>query len=395
MAFQFHTYGPSCYLRQPEDELLGPESIPELKTQFFHCSRQPIDESLSTTPYTAEPIIRPFSAYDNERLQAKWQTLLEYRAEEQVDKSGDNIPESRKTAPVPIATVTSAKSRRSVLVAESANSDKGLDFAVSTEFTPRDDSTTGLQELEDRHRRISRVPHSMNFATTPETVIRGRASELVEDASFSTRPGSTDSRIRDPHPSQRASHSDSRPKMVPRLSTVIGFPKTETVVGVSCLHVVAFPDMNIKPIYWEQSIDIAPVMLGTWFYQASMEPVETPIANLLEKGYQYMKPWTDTYQDEIASCLAVGPEAESHLVHYMVQEIKDADAQTQLDHDVLKIERQFKARGYLKKTPRAELLQKHSTCGVIYADRKSAQILRPNQLPSTSRGRRPLRINDQ
>lgn len=392
MAFQFHTYGPSCYLRQSKEDRPDLESIPELKAQFFHYSRQPIDELLSKTLYTAEPIIRPFSAYDNEQLEAKWQTFLKHRAEEKVDNTGDIISESTITAPVPIAKVTDAKElRRSFLSAESADSNEGSEFHDSRGSVPEGSLGAKLQELEERQKRISRISQSMDLATTPESMTRGRISEIGEGVSFSTRSGPVETQILDHPASERVTPSDSRPKMLPRVSTVIGFPKTETVVGLSRLHVVEFPDMNIRPIYWDQSIDIAPVMRGTWFYQASMQPVETPIANLLERGYQYMKPWTDTYQDEIASCLAVGPDAEKHLVHHLLPEIKDYAAQNQNDQDVLKTDRYYKARGSLTKTPRVELLQRHSTCGVIYADRKSAQILRPNQLPSTSRGRKPLR----
>jgi hypothetical protein len=41
-----------------------------------------------------------------------------------------------------------------------------------------------------------------------------------------------------------------------------------------------------------------------------MLPVETELANKLEEGYVYLKPWTDTWQDELNSCVENGADAE-------------------------------------------------------------------------------------
>ncbi|CAF9910294.1 MAG: hypothetical protein GOMPHAMPRED_007035 [Gomphillus americanus] len=390
MAFQFHTYGPSCHLRRSEEQSQDPGKIPNLRAQFFHYSKQPIDEPLSTTLYTADPIIRPFSAYDNEVLEAKWQTFIKWRAQEKVDKSDREITVANP-APVTIAKATQPQSKTISSKYVSSGSDAESEFVTSPEATPKDDSRELLRELGQRQKSLSKPSPTSLLGTTPESIIRGRASELAKDATSPGRPGSMESRVKDSTATGSVTRSPSRPKMIPRQSTVAEFPKMETVVGLSRLHAVEFPSLQVKPIYWEQSIDVAPVMRATWFYKASMEPVEAPISNLLEKGYQYMKPWTETYRDEVASCLAFGPDAEKHLVYHLVPEMDNDDTHSRSDHDSIKIDREYRARGFLKKTPRAELIQQHSMFGVIYADDRLAQILRPNQLPSTSRGRQPLR----
>ena len=69
------------------------------------------------------------------------------------------------------------------------------------------------------------------------------------------------------------------------------------------------------PIYWDPVHDVSSVVRGTWFYKDSMLPVDPDLANQLEEGYEYIKPWTLTYQDELKSCLEVGPEAELKITH--------------------------------------------------------------------------------
>ena len=69
------------------------------------------------------------------------------------------------------------------------------------------------------------------------------------------------------------------------------------------------------PIYWDPVHDVSSVVRGTWFYKETMFPVETDLANQLEEGYEYIKPWTPTYQDELNSCVENGPEAEFKVAH--------------------------------------------------------------------------------
>ncbi|KAI4147945.1 MAG: hypothetical protein LQ340_005309 [Diploschistes diacapsis] len=360
MAFQFHTYGPSCRLRtQPEREP-DPDTVPTLRSQFFHYSRQPIDEPLSSTPFTAEPVARPFSVFDNERLEDAWQSFLKSKADEKQEKRKNGTRASSRHNGDPEALA----SKRPKI-----SSDNGNNGAQALQ----------LSLAQDRSMRNSRLRRTSR---------QGRRGPR-ENADFleANKDADTES---------SRSRTLSRPRLAPRISTSMGKPKKETTVGLSRLHAAVFPDFDLNPIYWSQVSDVAPIMRATWFYKATMEPVEAPIANLLEKGYQYMKPWTPTYKDEVSSCLAVGPEAEMRLVHHLVPESEfeenQEEAEGSLYADEITLEKLYKARGFLKKSTRRELFKSHRNFSVIYANSKSAQILRPNQIPSVSRGRRPLKF---
>ena len=167
------------------------------------------------------------------------------------------------------------------------------------------------------------------------------------------------------------------------------------------------------PIYWDPVHDISSVVRGTWFYKETMWPVESDLANQLEQGFEYIKPWTPTYVDELNSCQEIGPEAELKVVHRIWPP----------DEPVLDSSRPSTG---MKKSPRLgpsemkvgtdENLQKRSLevagepenlaagvldgyddpvrlfakSSIIYANGQEGQILHAGQLPSAARGRRPL-----
>lgn len=166
------------------------------------------------------------------------------------------------------------------------------------------------------------------------------------------------------------------------------------------------------PIYWDPIHDISSVVRGTWFYKDTMMPVESDVANQIEEGYEYMKPWTQTYVDELNSCLEIGAEAELKVVYKLwpVEEPNErvrsetkknkmsllSKAEDQLDSDersrkqavVVAAKSDNRAAGILDdKDHPTRLFAKSS---LIYANARDAQILRPNLLPSVVRGRRPL-----
>ena len=206
-----------------------------------------------------------------------------------------------------------------------------------------------------------------------------------------------------------------------RRGSSIGTLKKNSVrvpVGVSRLHFVQISDLQMGPLYWDPVHDVSSVVRGTWFYKDSMTPVEPNLANQLEEGYEYMKPWTSTYRDELNSCLSVGPEGELKVCHRLWSEAAPApsssrpataaskqsllDTKTEVlpsnekhwqramreakhpDNRSAGVLASQKLDGYGEPTP---LRTKDY---VMFANHKDAQILRPNQLPSTARGRRPL-----
>ena len=71
----------------------------------------------------------------------------------------------------------------------------------------------------------------------------------------------------------------------------------------------------MEPIYWSPVNDLASVVRGTWFYAENMLPVEADVANMLEAGYIEMKPWTETWKDELNSAVEVGAIGEMKILH--------------------------------------------------------------------------------
>lgn len=134
-----------------------------------------------------------------------------------------------------------------------------------------------------------------------------------------------------------------------------------------------------------------------------MLPVEPELANKLEEGYVYLKPWTETWQDELNSCVENGAEAEMKIVYrlwpkedpkavsrpgtaqdFLKSTVADESPEDSLD--TLTFHENRAAGG----TEHSESIKHFKNSSVIYVDAKDAQILRPSLLPSVSRGRRPL-----
>lgn len=167
------------------------------------------------------------------------------------------------------------------------------------------------------------------------------------------------------------------------------------------------------PIYWDPVHDVSSVVRGTWFYKDTMWPVEADVANQIEAGYEYIKPWTSTYEDELNVCQEVGPEAELKLVHRLwpPQETPNSSGRpgtsksqrspqdsghekhSSADKDI----KSAAATIHLAENRAAGALdgyddpvQLFARCSMMYVNDRDAQILRSNQLPSVGRGRKPL-----
>lgn len=118
-----------------------------------------------------------------------------------------------------------------------------------------------------------------------------------------------------------------------------GRQSMEIVVGVSRLHKVSLPMLQMKPIYWSPISDVALVLRATWFYRlvqsagqglaaanhcpGTLIPVAPVVANQLEAGYQELRPWTQTWSDEIRCALEVGPLGEEKVSHCLWPEHVD------------------------------------------------------------------------
>ncbi|OJJ51127.1 hypothetical protein ASPZODRAFT_127139 [Penicilliopsis zonata CBS 506.65] len=179
-------------------------------------------------------------------------------------------------------------------------------------------------------------------------------------------------------------------------------------VGVSRLHLVELPSLKMKPIYWSPLHDISDVIRATWFYKNTLLPVETEIANKLEEGYDYLKPWTETWQDELNSCVENGADAELKVVHQLWSKddvsstsrpgTSENEATNQIPGEAEESPDSKRATGLIFEDNHAaggtaasqEVIKPYLNSSVIYVDAKDAQILRPSLLPSVARGRKPL-----
>jgi DDHD domain len=164
-------------------------------------------------------------------------------------------------------------------------------------------------------------------------------------------------------------------------------------VGVSRLHLVEMPDLVMKPIYWQSINDTSSVIRATWFFAESMLPVPAEVANRLEIGYEDMKPFSESYQEELNACVENGAVAELKVVHKLWPDkpVSVIDPKTRSDSLVAitntSPEDQKNAAADTRHNKSETMFE---TCSVIYVNGKDAQILKPNQLPSKSRNRKPL-----
>ena len=141
-------------------------------------------------------------------------------------------------------------------------------------------------------------------------------------------------------------------------------------------------------------------------------PIESDLANRIEEGYEYIRPWTVEYVEELNSCMEVGPEAELQLIYKLGQDLPAADQsrpttgksgrsllgiaagelgseETRLQQAVVAAKlAENKSAGVLDGVTSSH--KDLADASVIYANGRDAQILRPSQLPSVSRGRKPL-----
>lgn len=155
----------------------------------------------------------------------------------------------------------------------------------------------------------------------------------------------------------------------------------------------------MKPIYWSPVNDISTVIRGTWFDKDTMLPVEPEVAAQLEDGYIYNKPWTQTWQDELNSCVEAGAEGEAKAVHQLWPDTK-LDVSGSRPRTGGNSRTSDTLQAMTPATPHrtdpneteseTESPKKFAKSGVIYIDAIDAQILQPSLLPSLARGRTPL-----
>lgn len=179
-------------------------------------------------------------------------------------------------------------------------------------------------------------------------------------------------------------------------------------VGISKLHLVKLPSLQMQPIYWSPVHDVASVIRGTWFYKESMCPVEPAVANQLEVGYRDLRPWSQTWIDELNSAVEVGAVGEEKIVHALwpreePQQSESSKAPEQNPSTDLygAVAADFHAEASAQGSTDPDKLEgessepkivtkRYASCQIIYKDSKNAFILKPTLQPSSYYGRKPL-----
>lgn len=438
------------YIRQV---LHHSEPPPPVKARFFYTSPLAIDDPLSPLPppatsagITIKQPPRPFSEYDNTALDKAWNELrhkiLKYN-EERGEKSKDDqttgdadTPRRGKGKQNELRPATSSRrlreayggrpasnsdaSSRPRYVEESWNNDEREMVSSSA---PRMDLNTSMHALDGPSLPVGAEMPS----TTGRPFARAPSRKAVPQLSSKQRDSSLDSR---PEPHTLDSYNwdvtegliNHHPQEEEKVEENEG-PTAKVAVGVSRLHQVVMPNLQMEPIYWAPVHDIAPVTRGTWFYKDTMLPVETPVANMLEAGYVELQPWTETWRDELNSAIEVGAAGEMKILHKLWPEqltkrpdsrpgtsqgempnmaasnLADLEPDTpgkqreravEAACDIIDISSGVngpdnKAAGSVTYSEK-----NYPHAGVIYANVTEAHILKPNLQPSTYYGRRPL-----
>lgn len=182
----------------------------------------------------------------------------------------------------------------------------------------------------------------------------------------------------------------------------------DTPVGVSRLHLVSLPVLQMKPIYWSPVNDVAIVLRATWFYRDNMLPVEPAVANQLEIGYRELRPYSETWRDEVRCAIEIGPLGEEKVSHPLwpkpmrLSKTKDEDiAEPPISSDPFCAARCFRgeasAEGTLEPVHPIQdpanppvPTKMYASYHVIYKDAGVAFLLKPSLKPSAYYGRRPV-----
>lgn len=137
-----------------------------------------------------------------------------------------------------------------------------------------------------------------------------------------------------------------------------------------------------------------------------MLPVPPAVANQLEAGYQELKPWTETWADELRCAVEIGPAGEekishrlwpleSNLSHKKIQAIASPLSSTDPFCAARCFRGEVAATGSLEpvqvdKEAAEPPLRAFSNYHVIYKNETEAFLLKPSLKPSSYYSRRPI-----
>ncbi|KAL6810232.1 DDHD domain-containing protein [Trichoderma camerunense] len=289
----------------------------------------------------------------------------------------------------------------------------------SDHISPSDGATSSHGTPETRIRRERRTT---GYVTASDDGISGRpfvrvlSSEHTQQMTTAKQQRSDEPAIETPQIDDQIddknleANDEIPPEQSNGIENAVPNPEDEdkdVVVGLARLHKVSLQTLQMKPIYWSPVNDIAIVTRGTWFYKDTMLPVPPVVANQLEAGYQELRPWSETWRDEIRCAIEVGASGEEKVSYRLWPMEGDGKYRNTPvpDEPVISshpfcsaycFQGEAATEGHLE-PPQAddgtsENIQQraYSSYNVIYKDRTHAFLLKPSLQPSAYYGRRPI-----
>lgn len=438
-----HTYGPTCRLAQTTTFFgsIGDDDVPPLKAQFFYSSPLPIDDPLIPIPTlsgdlkSAKHPPRPFSPYDNNTLEEAWLSLGPLRSKKSHRKLSSNHTRSQEQDD---EGNTSTKQ-----VGSDINNEGDGDGIRNQSKSQASTAAEACDDHEQKPGKRSRGISNHDRTSRNAEALNRDNNAVVLGTSIPSEIGTTGfpfqrapSRTRSPTPrrpstpvSSSAIQSEDigffesnqrKPKAgfedlsecnetaeVHRCKAQKHAKDTASIpVGISRLHLVDLPALQMMPLYWSPVHDIAGVIRGTWFYRDTMYPVEPPVANQLEMGYRELRPWSRTWRDELKSALALGADGEEKISHLLWPKDEKSGSlskgrlippPTDPECAARCFNGEVAAEGTVdplrpgeRNVATAEITRRYPTSHVIYEDSHNAYILKPSLQPSAYYGRKPL-----
>ncbi|RFU31412.1 hypothetical protein B7463_g4954, partial [Scytalidium lignicola] len=440
-------------IRAPD--LQNDDDIPELKAHFFYSSPLSIDDPLSAIPspvaFDGKPTRhppRPFSPYDNIALEKVWLNFADRSCKRHRKQTSRKSSTSHRNVsssdPIGTDSTSGGESPGNTITSKTSTGRFG------EQAEPREDldgSPKETQELEtpwfktDKTLRTEQGDEARNnnsyiFDGSAGSAEQGTIRSLNQNPPYSkninpssglqiNEAGTTGlpflrapSRTSVPLSTSLSSHTadeyedqsaagyqrDLNNKQDSSTSPSSVWPEmvaADVPVGVSRLHHVELPSLIMKPIYWSPVHDIATVTRGTWFYKDILFPVEPAVANQLEIGYRELRPWSQTWRDELNSAMEVGAAGEEKVAHRLWPRDTDNMTTATLSTDPSCAASCFHGEAAAEGKIEVENLDKniqdnahsrrrYAECQVIYRDFKNAFILKPSLQPSAYYGRKPL-----
>ncbi|KAI9679488.1 MAG: hypothetical protein M1817_005510 [Caeruleum heppii] len=434
MSLLPHSYDASCQQERPFPPAPHPcfKDCPPLRARFFYTAALALDDPLAPLPRPGPSSAaarvkhpsRPFAPADNAALERAWSALdptrnttgdheadsiLQSSRQRQDDEgvvSGvHHEPAQPSDSPMVDAPPTSLRLEN--LAPDMTERElQGL-LAMSHQLDAVDFVRSGAVDQEAFRSATARF-RSFEAAETARDMLHGKPNLT---ATANMRAELTHDRSIDPDTVDRPHHMAAEGG---------GRPPLSVLVGVSRLHRVELPTLLMKPIYWSPLHDISAVARGTWFYRDTMVPLPASVANRLEIGHANMRPWSQTWKDELNSALRVGAEGEEKVTHPIWPDglgsqvenepidpqrprQDEIDILHQLTSDRLTCGRAdqlpwtaYSAEGasddgqLLPSAAENNPPRLYANSSVLYINAFEAYILRPGLMPSAYFGRRPL-----